>query len=295
MKFQLNNSVQHLLILGAGASKEYGLPVWKELTQLIKDKVNFNKDGQYEYQKEILEWIEKMIEKKEYGTLDECIAKESDKYHFGGDKIENQIFLIVKEILNDKYEDNYNGWIKLLNEKILHNINLEYQIAFINYNYDNVLSRNFLKFEHLSDKKRNLTHQVRLRSLSEVVVGVLHPHGYISHDKKIDPQLYIQSDTIKSNNNRYVDMISCHDGKDHSVYKANLASGIKLYFLGLGGGLQFNLTKMNFENPVSEIHVTIQDISKKDEIVDFLSKKFRKLKVDIKIYSDCAELIEKCF
>lgn len=300
MNIELNNDTKHLLILGAGASVDYGLPLWKQLGQLIKLKINSDKNGQYQYHKEILEWIDKVGEigeKGKYGTIDECIAEESDRYHSGGDKIENQIFLIMKDILTDSYKKNDDGWIKLLNEKILQKDGLENQFAFVNYNYDDVLSRNFLKFVHLSDKKL-LVHKPRLSYLAGITSLAVHPNGYSSHDEEVDEnsQIYVKSNTIKSDESEYINMISCHDSKDHSVYKNNRVAGIKLYIIGLGGGLKFNLEKLNFLSPVSELHITIKDSSKEDEVVKFLIEKFGgTLKEEIKIYSDCNDLIERCF
>lgn len=56
MKFELSSNIEHILVLGAGASVDYGLPVWEDLGLLIKKEVEKDIDNRYEYKKEILSW-----------------------------------------------------------------------------------------------------------------------------------------------------------------------------------------------------------------------------------------------
>lgn len=68
------------------------------------------------------------------------------------------------------------GWIRALNKKILSN-NLESKLAFINYNYDDVLERNLLDFSYLPAKHRILNYAPRLERLSKAAIDVFYPHG----------------------------------------------------------------------------------------------------------------------
>ena len=137
MKFGLNEKINHILVLGAGASSDYGLPVWKDLNISIKEKINKDTGNYYQHKKEILSWMDKVGEKKDYYTIDECIQKESvsKNCHSNGHEIENQIFLIIRDIFDEVYKENNDGWIRKLNEKILHNkeVSLEHTMTFINY------------------------------------------------------------------------------------------------------------------------------------------------------------------
>ena len=53
MKFELRSEVEHVLVLGAGASVDYGLPVWIDLNLLILEKINKDTKNSYKYKKEI--------------------------------------------------------------------------------------------------------------------------------------------------------------------------------------------------------------------------------------------------
>ena len=89
-------------------------------------------------------------------TIESCFGEEIKVLASARNGIENQIFLIIKDIFIEKYEENDQGWIKTLNEKILLNseAGLENKLAFINYNYDQVLDKNILNFFHLPQKQK---------------------------------------------------------------------------------------------------------------------------------------------
>jgi hypothetical protein len=293
----LNNNIEYVLVLGAGASVDYGLPTWRNLSLLVKEKIGKDTEKRYQYKKEILDWIDKVGEKKKYKTIDECIKEESasKEYHSNGHEIENELFLVMKDIFNEIYKEQDNGWIRALNEKILLNKGngLEHKIAFINYNYDNVLDKNFLIYTYLPQKHQLFNYRERLEALSKSVVKVLHPHGTFSSTSEHSPRLYKVINTMKSGNEKYLNVVSCFESEGHSIGKDY--GSLKLYILGLGGGLQINLNNMAFRNLVSEIHVTIKNTDEKDKIINFLSKRYNVPTTEINVYTTCKELIEKCF
>jgi len=292
--------VRNILVLGAGASVEYGLPAWVKLGELIKKKVTANID-QYAHGKEIIAWIDKVGDEKQYRSIDACIAKESiaREYHSSGPEIENEIFRVMREIFIDSYSENEEGWIRLLNEKILQNPPVASSLAFINYNYDNVLDRNFLNFDYLSEKERRLSYKVILAGLSKVVREVFHPHGFLFFDTPDDHILHISKSkhTIKTGDSDFHDVVSCYDSYNHSVINGSYSStpNGNLYILGLGGGLEVNLSKINFKVQFREIHVTIHDEKRKEGVLTFLSEIYNISPSEIKVYSTCKELIENCF
>src|SRR6267154_758181 len=181
MNFIIPNDAKNIFVLGAGSSVEYGLPVWNELGLRMKEKINNDQTNSYKYKKQILKWIDKVGEDKQYKTLDECIFNESVslEHHTDGVEVENEIFSIIKDIFSDLYRKENGVWIKNLNQKILENttLRLEQQITFINYNYDQVLEDNLLDYEYLPTKHRRLSYKPRLDSLSNFVIRTLYPHG----------------------------------------------------------------------------------------------------------------------
>ncbi len=298
MEFRPASVVKHILILGAGASVDYGLPVWKDLDLLIRDKISKDSENYYKYKKEILAWIDKVGPENVYQTIDQCIKDESVSldYHANGPEIENEIFLILKEIFIDAYKEPLTGWIKKLNGKILVNRKhkLEEKIAFVNYNYDNVLNKNFLNFEFLPSKQRIFTYKEELEHLFWVSARTLYPHGNLFAVED-SPHIEVYMNTIKSGNSKFFDAVSCYESKDHEICTYDVNKPINLYFLGLGGGMETNLNHLEFKNPISEIHVTIKNAELKDQVIGILSKRFGKQPEEIKIYGSCDELVDNCF
>lgn len=300
MRFPLNYNEEHIFILGAGASVEYGLPTWSKLSGLIKNKVESDKNDQFKYKKEILNWLNKIGDSKQYKTIDECIALESvaQEYHHNGHQIEEEIFHAMKDIFEEVYRENGNGWIRLLNEKIKNNQNLklEDRIVFVNYNYDNVLDKNFLNFDYLPEKYKLFNYSERLSHLSYTLANSFHPHGYFPSDF-LPKNTARTTKTMKSENSMYIDAVSCYESEKHTVVRSVNYDDKKrsLYILGLGAGLEINLNNISFEVEISNIHVTVKNQDYKDKIVDFLSKKFKIPVTEIKVYTSCYDLVNNCF
>ena len=298
MNFKLSSAVEHILILGAGASVDYGLPVWKDLDILIRKKIDNDSENYYKYKNEILAWINKVGLKNVYQTIDQCIKDESvsPDYHLNGPEIENEIFLILKEIFIEAYKEPPTGWIKKLNGKILVNRGqkLEQRIAFINYNYDNVLNKNLLNFDYLPSKQKIFTYKVELEHLSHALVGALYPHGNLFTEEN-SLHVDVHMNTIKSGNSKFFDAVSCYESNEHKITTFNEGKSINLYILGLGGGIETNLNHLEFKNPISEIYATVKNEELKDHVLTLLSGRFGKSPEEIKIYNSCDELIDNCF
>lgn len=299
MQIQLKSSVKHLFMLGAGASVDYGLPVWRDLSSLIKSKIAEDKEDRYKYKKEMVAWLDKVHLEEGYSTLDECIQKESvaREYRSNGAQIEDQIFRVIKEIFQDAYSPNEDGWIRKLNHHILRGVNNpENTVAFVNYNYDFVLDDNLFQYSYLPEKHQLHNFRDRLRELSSATAGVLYPHGSLFTNDEITGDAHVQRSlrTMKSGYSNHLDVVSCFESYDHSIIQ-EVGNSVKLYILGLGGGLEINLSHISIPFGVSEIHVTTRDSKIKDRIVKFLSDQYSVQASGIKVYSSCDELIEKCF
>lgn len=302
MDFFVAPSVHHIIVLGAGASIEYGLPAWRELGSQIKEKLLNDYQNQYQYKDQILKWIDKVGELSMYKTLDECIYNESisAEHHDDGVEVENELFSIMKEIFEYSYKKSPNGWIQKLNEKILssNDTKLENRLAFINYNYDHVLDDNLLDYRYLPEKHRRLRYRDRLIALQNVSIKTFCPHGTLFPDYEIEHRSPLNKfyETIKSADQNLLDAVSCFDTMDHLVRDNYDNFSRKIYIMGLGGGLEVNLNHINFDFDISEIHVTIRDKKLFDSIPKFLMKKFEGSSVrEIKVYSSCLDLIDRCF
>lgn len=293
MNIKQRHSVDNIFFLGAGASVEYGLPTWNDLTEKIKGELLSDRGDRFFHKKELLDWVEKSGEGKKYPTIDECIKKESTLNRAEGDEIEIEMFSLIKEILAGAYKPNQDGWIQRLNHKILQK-NLESRIAIANFNYDDVLARNLLVFDHLAKRERRWDYNVRLKELADSRLEVLYPHGNLFPvtGNEYPAGIFQHIDTIKSGPDEPFNAVSCFDGKTHG-FSWDYGGNIRVLILGLGGGMQINLPKVELGRKVTEVHVTIHNPEKREETLKILQKMYPL--AGFATYADCAELIEAVF
>ncbi len=291
-----------IFILGAGSSVDYGLPVWKDLKEMIEDKLSGATGDEFNYKNQILSWIAKVGVGLEYETLDECISKESvsSEYKEGGHYIENEIFFILKIVFEEVYSREIrSSWIRILNNYILYSTpDVVKNMVFINYNYDEVFCDNILTFDYLSDKERFVTFDNELGSLSDFHVDVIYPHGnFFDIGRGSGYKTRSKVFTPKSQNGHkhgLIDVVSCYDSYKNAISFSN-PFGVTLYILGLGGGLELNLNKISFDMTLMAVHVTIKDKSKRDDVVAFLTKRFSLSESEVIVYDSCEALIKACF
>lgn len=316
MKKELGKEKNKVFILGAGASVDYGFPVWNDLTLLIKNYLDGEKGKDAQYKKEILEWLDLIGEgeDKKYRTLDECIYHESSSHSYkeNGQDIELEIFRILKEIFSSLYDPKKISWIKNLNEKIRIKEGIDWNdIFFVNYNYDSVLANNILNFGYLPKTDRERIHRERIIDLDHVSqradyqkIPCLYPHGLFEYSER--GFLREESDTINSHDDSIPETVSCYHSKKHEIYFSTHSTSIDLYILGVGGGLRVNLDNLIFNDisKIKNIYITIkpnpiktkQENDKYEkETISFLKEKFNLSDKNIIMYEDCVSLIEGCF
>lgn len=301
MKFkeiELNYPTQKIFVLGAGASADYGIPTWSSLSEMVIKHLDKDTQGKYKYKTEICTWLEKVGDKtlgKTYSTIDECISAESvtTKYRITGTDIEEEIFKIISEVFSEKYHKNEDGWIHKLSMKVVADElgGLERQIMFVNYNYDDVLEKNFLNFESLSHKQRELIHGEIISILSGKRLLALHPHGAFGPNDE-DCRIWKSVKTIKTGKG-YTDAISCYDSGGYLLKSpVHYPYKFTLYIMGLGGGMFINLPKLKFNELIEKIYVTVRDEAQKENITDFLSDLYSVEPTNIIAYPSCDALIE---
>ena len=176
MKLPIDTNVKSLFVLGAGSSVDFGLPTWNELCSMIKTEIGRNN---YQYKKEIEDWLNKTGHDRKYATIDEAMAFEPDEkpYFEIGELIEDEIFQIIKKIFEESYVPNNSSWIKYLNESLLEKLVDLNKLLFINYNYDKVLDLNLLNFSFLSSKRRDYYYREQLEDIAGGSVMAIYPHG----------------------------------------------------------------------------------------------------------------------
>ena len=293
MRINLYN-IDRVFVLGAGASAEYGLPMWKDLPTLIKEELN-DSNANFNFKNEIIEWLEK-IGNGIYGTIDECVTKESasEKYRKDGDNIEIELWGIIKSIFSKKYnkETEIDSWILSLNNNIIkyeeENKLLAGGLFFVNFNYDHVLTDRFLKDNTVPEKTKNTHAKSTVDKMEKTIVASVCPHASFVN-RGVNNHIRIDYNTIKSAHEKYqgMEVVSCFDNnKTIDLYTSQTKNEIDLFIIGLGSGLEFNLNKIEFKNDIHirNIFITITNPERNEEIKEFLASKFSIEKDKVFIY-----------
>ncbi len=154
---------ENLVLLGAGASVDFGLPTWKQLEQLLKIEI-----GKDQFSNKIMAGSRKLLNsigtEAEHQTLDQALSTQPGTTE--DNSIEKYIFEKIGKIFDENYKTNNESWLwqfflkklkynKEKGENFLEkNFNPIRDITFINFNYDNILVCQIIKlFEKILQDK----------------------------------------------------------------------------------------------------------------------------------------------
>ena len=147
----MNTKYVNVFVLGAGASVDYGLPVWCELSDLLIHHIEENKATISSADMSIfLGELGQIGTCKKYRTVDELISTFSrETTDFA--KTTAALFKEVKTILEQRVRPESIGWIETFVRKnnlesLLNNAASNNPSVFINFNYDTVLLMNIIEF-----------------------------------------------------------------------------------------------------------------------------------------------------
>ncbi len=187
----------NIFVLGAGASVDYGLPVWDQLKDLLIKEITIN--GAVVISSDVTNRLQHELEEigpgKKYETVDEMIPKfelEEDE------EITGPFFEVVKGLFKSMPRPECAGWIETFVDKnnleILLNVEAnaasDYSTVFINFNYDTLL---LSRIVHFFKKKYENTSKPEIREwrlshgdgsdfaakFRDCAQAIYHPHGIL--------------------------------------------------------------------------------------------------------------------
>ena len=182
----------NIFVLGAGASADYGLPMWAELRDLLIAHIGGRRsETSSDISATLLAGLFQVGENKKYETIDKMISEISKKT--ANLSVLEELFKSVKEIFKLKLIDNKHGWIETFIEKNNLNALLDTTVSnndgvFINFNYDDILVSRIVTFfdkEHtmtapeVSWDWRTKTGRDFEDKFSQCLGDVFHPHGML--------------------------------------------------------------------------------------------------------------------
>ncbi len=259
----------NVFVLGAGASVDYGLPVWDKLKELLIEEITIN--GAVVISSDVTNRLLRKLEDigpgRTYETVDEMIAKFDDDE---ASEITGPIFDVVKRVFNLRARTKSVGWIETFMDKnnveiLLGNETSGYPSVFINFNYDTLLLSKIVRFfkKKFKNTPKSEIKDWRLNHGAESDFGlnfehcakdIFHPHGILylcdSDDIKIGRNTACRptSNTFRNARTRGTDLevshitlgvdnaISCHETRPHFTF-----SDIKGRIRKLAGGGQGDL------------------------------------------------------
>lgn len=195
----MNAKYVNMFVLGAGASVDYGLPVWADLRDMLIEEIETNEKTiiSSDVTTRFLNELKEIGPGKKYTTVDDMISR-FEEGEDGIPEITAAVFQVVKSIFKSKAKTEDKGWIEtfieknnleiLLNNKT--NATSDFPTVFINFNYDTLLlSRivQFFKNKYDCTPKRDrkewrLNHGVESdfgERFKDCAQAIFHPHGIL--------------------------------------------------------------------------------------------------------------------
>ena len=262
----MSTKFANIFVLGAGASVDYGLPIWCELSDLLIQQVTEIEARKFSLDiwNRLVGELEEIGSGKKYSTVDEMISKFSRSTPDFAEVTE-EIFEQVKIILKSRVITENVGWIEELIDKndleiLLTRKATNYSTVFINFNYDTLLVSKIVQFFHRefrrtpNEEKAEWYTQTGLdfeRKFEYCANHIYHPHGvlylfdgneikigektfcYPTTKTFINAQTTVEDRRVSSYGSGSNNAISCHDAHEQFTF-----ADIKERIHELAGGAQ---------------------------------------------------------